>query len=211
MPILFVLTVVAACLPLPWPAPLVDVSFRGSLGLTAAATLLPVLAAVALSGWAVRAVAAPRPPAGRPRPVRPAAESDRRGEPDGGRRLGAGLRVGLDRLALAGDRRRPAGPRPPGPSCSSRPRTSSPCSPGGPSTSGRASPAAIAAVITAASRVLVTGRVRAIPPPPVRPTRRPAGRAGGRPAESVPGRPADGREPLVPGRVARRCAHPVRS
>lgn len=57
MPILFVLTVVAACLPLPWPAPLVDVSVRGSLGLTAAATLVPVFAACLLSRWVVRALA----------------------------------------------------------------------------------------------------------------------------------------------------------
>src|SRR5437868_15073961 len=57
MPILFVLTVVAACLPLPWPAPLVDVSFRGSFALTAAAALVPVLLAAGLSGWVARTLA----------------------------------------------------------------------------------------------------------------------------------------------------------
>jgi STE24 endopeptidase len=57
MPILFVLTVVAACLPLPWPAPLVDVSFRGSFALTVAAALVPVLLAAALSRWVVRSLA----------------------------------------------------------------------------------------------------------------------------------------------------------
>src|SRR6476646_5690851 len=57
MPILFVLTVVAACLPLPWPAPLVDVSPRGSLALTAAAAAVPVLLAAVLSRWVARALA----------------------------------------------------------------------------------------------------------------------------------------------------------
>src|SRR5829696_2620489 len=56
MPILFVLTVVAACLPLPWPAPLVDVSPRGSLALTAAAAAVPVLLAALLSQWVVRSL-----------------------------------------------------------------------------------------------------------------------------------------------------------
>jgi STE24 endopeptidase len=54
MPILLILSVAAACLQLPWPAPPAGVGPRGALALTAAVTLAPVLAAAALSGWAVR-------------------------------------------------------------------------------------------------------------------------------------------------------------
>ena len=54
MPILLILSVAAACLPLPWPAPPAGVGPTGSLALTAAVTLAPVLAAFILSAWAVR-------------------------------------------------------------------------------------------------------------------------------------------------------------
>jgi STE24 endopeptidase len=54
MPILLILSVAAACLPLPWPAPPAGVGPRGSLVLTAAVTLAPVFAAFAVSAWAVR-------------------------------------------------------------------------------------------------------------------------------------------------------------
>ena len=54
MPILLILSVAAACLPLPWPAPPGGVGPHGSLVLTAAVTLTPVLAAGILSAWAVR-------------------------------------------------------------------------------------------------------------------------------------------------------------
>jgi Zn-dependent protease with chaperone function len=56
MPILLILSVLAACLPLPWPAPLVGVGPWGSLILTAAATLAPALLAAMLSAWVVRAL-----------------------------------------------------------------------------------------------------------------------------------------------------------
>jgi Zn-dependent protease with chaperone function len=54
MPILLVLLVAAACLQLPWPAPPFGLGPRGSLLLTAAATLVPVAASAALSRWVVR-------------------------------------------------------------------------------------------------------------------------------------------------------------
>jgi Zn-dependent protease with chaperone function len=64
MPILLILSVAAACLQLPWPAPPPGVGPAGSLALTAAAALLPVLAAAALSGWTVASLR--RRPAERP-------------------------------------------------------------------------------------------------------------------------------------------------
>jgi Zn-dependent protease with chaperone function len=54
MPILLILSVAAACLPLPWPAPPAGIGPSGSLALTAAVTLAPVLAAGILSNWVVR-------------------------------------------------------------------------------------------------------------------------------------------------------------
>ena len=56
MPILLILAVAAACLPLPWPDPPAGVGPLGSLVLPAAVTLAPVLAAGILSAWAVRAL-----------------------------------------------------------------------------------------------------------------------------------------------------------
>ncbi len=56
MPILLILSVAAACLQLPWPAPPAGVGPRGALALTTAVALLPVLAAAALSGWVVAAL-----------------------------------------------------------------------------------------------------------------------------------------------------------
>lgn len=56
MPLLLILSVAAACLPLPWPSPPLDLGPVGSLSLTAAVTSLPVILAAFLSGWVVRTV-----------------------------------------------------------------------------------------------------------------------------------------------------------
>ena len=56
MPILLILSVAAACLPLPWPAPPAGVGPTGSLILTATVTLAPVFAACVLSIWVVRSL-----------------------------------------------------------------------------------------------------------------------------------------------------------
>ena len=61
---LLVLSVAATCLPLPWPHPPLGLGPRGSLALTAAASLVCVGAAVALSAWVVRSLR--RSPARRP-------------------------------------------------------------------------------------------------------------------------------------------------
>ncbi|MBX9583861.1 MAG: M48 family metalloprotease, partial [Gemmataceae bacterium] len=58
MPILVIFLVTAACLPVEWPAPPLGLGAGASAGLTAAAVLLPLLAAFAVRTRVVRAVAA---------------------------------------------------------------------------------------------------------------------------------------------------------
>lgn len=57
MPILLIFLLTAACLPIDWPAPPFDLGAAGSAALTAAAVGLPLLAALALRTWVVRALA----------------------------------------------------------------------------------------------------------------------------------------------------------
>ncbi|HYH65811.1 MAG TPA: hypothetical protein VD866_14025, partial [Urbifossiella sp.] len=56
MPILLVLFVTAACLPVPWPEPPLGLDAAGAASLTAAVVGASFLAAVALRTWAVRAL-----------------------------------------------------------------------------------------------------------------------------------------------------------
>ena len=56
MPILIVFVLTASCLPAPWPAPPFGLGPGGSAALMAAAVILPLMAAFALRGWAIRAV-----------------------------------------------------------------------------------------------------------------------------------------------------------
>src|SRR5437870_9877927 len=55
MPILVILLLAAACLPIEWPYPL-GVGLAGAAGLTAAVLCLPLAAALVLRGWVVRSL-----------------------------------------------------------------------------------------------------------------------------------------------------------
>ncbi|MFO0849421.1 MAG: M48 family metallopeptidase [Gemmataceae bacterium] len=68
MPILLILLVTAACLPVPWPAPPLGIGPEGAAALTGLATGLAVLCPVGLSAWAARTLA--RDPTRRPTVVR---------------------------------------------------------------------------------------------------------------------------------------------
>ena len=54
MPILLVLLLTAACLPVEWPAPPLGLGAAAAAGLTAAAVALPLAAAAGLRAWVVR-------------------------------------------------------------------------------------------------------------------------------------------------------------
>lgn len=68
MPILLILLVTAACLPVPWPAPPLGIGPEGSAVLTGTVTALAALCPIALSWWVVRTLA--RDPLRRPEVVR---------------------------------------------------------------------------------------------------------------------------------------------
>lgn len=57
MPFLLILLLFTACLPVEWPAPPWGLGPEASAGLTAAAVLLPLIAAFALRTWVVRSLA----------------------------------------------------------------------------------------------------------------------------------------------------------
>ncbi len=59
MPILLVLFVTAACLPVPWPEPPLGLDAAGAARLTAATVGASLAAAAALRTWAVRALRDP--------------------------------------------------------------------------------------------------------------------------------------------------------